>query len=298
MILSMSVLQEVGKEIVRRLKGSILALACIGNHLQGKESPDDWRAVSGDLTARLCDSKALPSDYRRTPFAVLDLVADGLAKDASLPEELRKAVVPVLNHFRPGVPIPFALIKLAVEVETQREWAADRVTSYLDKLVKANVLEEYGESAFVKASKGRKGYRLLDLVAMWLTECRQGGATSILFQGSTGQARPSADAQAGHDADDDAATEHLRRCSLLEAFLTSFGKVPGEKDGWNMPEQAVSFFRGEAVECEHKDWYCADLTLSDIPHLAAHLASEIEGGLTAETVLAEVLKLRGDTPKG
>lgn len=98
-------------------------------------------------------------------------------------EQGQKDVVVALGCFRAGAVIPFALVKLAVEVDTQKGGNLHNLQDDLDKIVVANLVEEYEEEHFVKASEGRKGYQLPDLVAMRLTQCREPATASRFFQG-------------------------------------------------------------------------------------------------------------------
>jgi tetratricopeptide (TPR) repeat protein len=258
--------QEAGQRLLGLLRGSVLALACVGNFLQERKTPEDWDNVAATLQARLNDADGIPEGYASTPFAVFDLVF------GELPEPSKRIML-ALDYFRAGVAIPFALVKLAVEVDIGKEEVkADFFLYDMQKVVAANLLEEYGEERFVKASQGRKGYRLLDLVAMWLTQRRQ-------QEGGRG---PFWEAQA----------QPTQQGRLLAAFLTTFGKDTCTSD---VAQQAAAFLKQQGVL--ESDDYCADPSLSEKRFRTAELACRIGHGLGEVTVLAQVLACRGDTKR-
>lgn len=73
-------MQEVGRELVDQLQGSVLALATIGNLLRSKKTLKGWKDIRNSLTRRLEDADGIgrPSDYQTTVFGVFDLVLEEL----------------------------------------------------------------------------------------------------------------------------------------------------------------------------------------------------------------------------
>jgi hypothetical protein len=169
-----------------------------------------------------------------------------------------------LDYFRAGVAIPSALVKLAVEVDIREEV----MPHHLEAVVAANLLEEYGEERSATAPQDRKGYRLPDLVATWLTQRRQ----------QEGGKRPFWEAQA----------KPTQQGRLLAAFLTTFGK-----ESTKVPQKATDFLKKQGV-LGSDDCTC-DPSLSEDWVRAAELASRIGHGLGEVTVLALVLGCCGAT---
>eukprot|EP00884_Botryococcus_braunii_P011186 jgi/Botrbrau1/20068/Bobra.200_1s0072.1 len=281
--------EDTAEALLDVCKGSVLALAVIGNHLRGKTSRQDWESVQQSLTERLQDHNRLPGDYPLTVFGALDLALAGLPDD-------ERNVVMAFWQFRPGAALPFPLVKLAVEVETRREWDSASLEFSLEKIVRANLLELWDGAAFVAAAGGKKGYRLLDLVAMWLTEKNKDRIQQPLFQEPPDRADPSGSqdqfttglaAFLGRRKVPSAAEERRQKqCSLLAAFLGTFGKVEGSL---NVPQQAEHFLDA-ALDLGLRGW--ADPSLSSYLQ-AARLACKIQEGLSARAVIAAILALRG-----
>eukprot|EP00884_Botryococcus_braunii_P011187 jgi/Botrbrau1/20069/Bobra.200_1s0073.1 len=265
--------QEVAESLLGLCEGSVLALAVIGNHLRGKASPQDWEDVQQTLTQRLQDPHRLPDDYPLTVFEALDLVLDGLSDD-------ERNVVMAFWQFRPGAVLPLPLVKLAVEVETRREWDSASLEFSLEKIVRANLLELCDEAAYVAAAGRKKGYRLLNLVAMWLTAKNKHRIQQPFFQGRGHQAHTTGQAASA------AEERRQEQCSLLAAFLGTYGKVEGSL---NVPQQAEHFLDA-ALGLGFRGW--ADPNLSSTLQ-AAKLACKIQEGLSAEAVIAAILAWRG-----
>eukprot|EP00884_Botryococcus_braunii_P010090 jgi/Botrbrau1/19082/Bobra.0754s0001.1 len=274
--------EEVAESLLGLCEGSVLALAVIGKHLRGKASPQDWEDVQQTLTQRLQDPHRLPDDYPLTVFEALDLVLDGLSDD-------ERNVVMAFWQFRPWVVLPLPLVKLAVEVETRREWDSASLEFSLEKIVRANLLELCEEAAFVAAAGRKKGYRLLDLVAMWLTEKNKDRIQLPLFQEPPDGAGPSDSHDQLTTGQAASAAEERRQeqCSLLAAFLGTFGKVEGSL---NVPQQAEHFLDAAMGLRFCGRW--ADPNLSSTLQ-AAKLACKIQEGLSAEAVIAAILAWRG-----
>eukprot|EP00884_Botryococcus_braunii_P011189 jgi/Botrbrau1/20070/Bobra.200_1s0074.1 len=273
--------EEAAKALLDLCEGSVLALAVIGNHLRGKTSPQDWESIRQSFTRRLKDCDRLPGDYPLTVFGALDLVFDGLPDD-------ERNVVMAFWQFRPGADLPLPLVKLTVEVETRREWDCASLDFSLEKIVKANLLELCDGADFVAAAGGEKGYRLLELVAMWLTEKNKHRIQQPLFQDPPDGAGPSGsqDQLTKGQATSTAEEHRQKQCSLLAAFLGMFGKVEGSL---NVPKQAEHFL-DEALGLGFRGW--ADPNLGS-RFFAARRACKIKEGLSAEAVIAAILARRG-----
>eukprot|EP00884_Botryococcus_braunii_P018237 jgi/Botrbrau1/5097/Bobra.0128s0008.1 len=236
--------EEVGRRLVDMCEGSVLALAVIGNHLRGKTTLQAWLSVKESLTIRLQASEQLLLDYPKTVFGVLDLVLDGLRSQDD------HKVLLALWQFRPGAVLPFPLVKLAVQVETGRDWEPAELEFSLEKIVKANLLEVCDDDALMGASKGKKGYRLLDLVGMWLTERKRDCIREPLFQEPRDRAGPRPPEQAEEGEESSVGGERQRRCKVLAAFLATFGKVEGSL---NVPQKAERFLK-EAIGWGFDRW--------------------------------------------
>eukprot|EP00884_Botryococcus_braunii_P017983 jgi/Botrbrau1/4869/Bobra.0032s0025.1 len=138
--------EKDGNELVCLCKGSVLALVVIGKYLYGKKTPEQWENVKNSLALRLQRRDRLPGDYPNTVFGALDLVLEDLPEDS-------KAVMLAVSRFRAGAPLPFPLVKLAVEVESGREWDPDALELSLEDVVGCNLLEVCDSPAFVGASR-------------------------------------------------------------------------------------------------------------------------------------------------
>jgi tetratricopeptide (TPR) repeat protein len=243
-------IQDAAQDLLRLLKGSVIALACIGNHLHNQcgKDPTEWHKTIDGLTRVLEDPDTVLGGYEKNVFAVFDFVFDGLRTPS------QKEILLALGCFGAEVAIPFKLVKLAVEVQTGKMYDPHDMSWDLDEIVKANLLEDYVEDGFVHASENMKGYKLLDLVAMWLT-WRTQGPGSVL-----GSNEPS---------------------RLLAAFLTSFGQPTR-----NVPQLAASFLKEQGV-VDFDDF--ADPSLSQEPLVAAKLCNKVGRDLQVEHVIAHVL---------
>eukprot|EP00884_Botryococcus_braunii_P017174 jgi/Botrbrau1/413/Bobra.110_2s0063.1 len=282
--------EGVGQEIVDQCKGSVLALAAVGNLLQGKTTCQEWASVKGRLANVLQDSGYFRSDHQpmavrlMTLFAVLDVAVASLSK-------VEREVILALWQFRPGAIIPFPLLKLAVQVEAGREMASADLEASLEKIVKANLLQVCEEAAFMAASNGRKGYRLPDLVGMWLTKRSKDRIQDALFQERRDRAVSSTLEQAEAGEGTGTAVDGQRPRRLLAAFLCTYGKVQGSLD---VPQKAERFLKTE-LGLGFDGW--ADPSLCFDVRAAAKLACGIEKGLDDRAVIAATLACRGAAKK-
>jgi tetratricopeptide (TPR) repeat protein len=268
--------QEVGQQLVDLCKGSVLALATMGNHLRGKDTPDEWKQVLEKMGTRLQDDdpELLPTDYRKTVFGVLDVVLDEMGP-------VDKEVVLALWQFRPGVALPLPLLTLAVQVESQPEFESGDVNISLDKIVKANLLEVVDGAAFMEASKGKKGYALLELVGMWLTKRNKGRDSAAFMQEPHGAAGPSSHAHAGDGEESSTAVESQRRCRLLAAFLATFGTLSALREARGVLTKAL--------ELKVDGWAGPELSIMT---KGVRLAYMIDEGLSERAVVAAILTTR------
>jgi tetratricopeptide (TPR) repeat protein len=275
--------QEVGEELVKLCEGSVLALATIGNHLHGKTTPDEWTKVKENLANRLRDDDpaVLPTDYPKTVFAVYDMVLEKIHGEA-------REVVSALWLFAPGVPLPLPLLKLAVQVETQREWADLDLS--LEKIVRANLLEVIDGKArhrqILQESKGKKEYRLLDLVGMWLTKRNEGKVPAALVEEPHALAGPSSHEQAGTMEGGSAVLERQDRCTLLANFLTIFGTPETGQQAFKFLAKALGLDFGGLANAKERT------RLRGLSHsLAIGLTSayRLDEGPGERAVLAEFL---------
>eukprot|EP00884_Botryococcus_braunii_P017163 jgi/Botrbrau1/412/Bobra.110_2s0062.1 len=273
--------EGVGQEIVDQCKGSVLALVAVGNYLHGMKTFQEWASVKERLSSVLRNSGY---EYSSTVFAVLDVVLASLS-------DIEREIILALWQFRPGAIIPFPLLKLAVQVETGREMTSADLEASLEKIVMANLLEVCEEAAFMCTSNGRKGYRLPDLVGVWLTERSKDRIPEPLFWERRDRGGQSTLQQAGAGEVNSTAVKVQRRRRLLDAFLCTYGKVEGSL---NVPQRAERFLKA-ALGLEFDGW--ADPSLSLDVRAAAKLACGIEKVLDEREVIAATLACRGAAKK-
>lgn len=212
-------------------------------------------------------------------------------------------------QFRPGAFLPLPLVQLAVEVRTGRSWLPEDMEYSLEKIVGANLLDvwekpplwpvgHYDVAEFKGASGStREGYRMLDLVAMWLTErngdriSREGNLGGELYWFPEGSGLSWDKPEAVLEQESNELVQHKRRCRLLAAFVCTFGKVEGPL---NVAQKADGFLTEEFEFpfAEEFEFPLADPGLSHFD-LAARLADEIHGSLREQAVIAAILTIRG-----